>query len=540
MTWIKRVTSLKIRHKIVVAPLLAALAFVAIQVVDYRANQTQEALLQEISEGRFPALETSRELRETLSAIQRSLQDAVAAQDRSILESAHGLAAQFDQLVEAARENPIRETETIDALAGDFEAYFALSTEVVNRMIGGEMGEELVTDIQAMTSRYNAIRDALDEGMIADKAAIEAAFETTHESQRRTRAINLAVAVTCIMLLVPATIWVIRSVTIPLRGLLGVAERLAASDLSVVIPENQSRDEIAHLHNAFRGMSGSLREVLGNVSTSVRELSSSAAEISATAQQSATTATQQSSTAAEVSTSVDEIQHTSKSATAQAREVVSVAEDALEKGQQGLEAIAEAVGSMETIGDRVEGLAQKILGLNEKNAEIAQIVDTVNELAEQSNLLAVNASIEAAKAGEQGRGFAVVSTEVRRLASQSKRATQKIASILGEVRSASESAVMATEETCKRTDEGQRSIESVREVVQGLASVLEESADRARQISGANSQQAAGISQIAEAMESVATGSRDSASGAQQLEKSAMHINTLAEQLHGITQSFSF
>ena len=79
MTWTDRLSSLKIRQKIIVAPLLAALAFVAIQVVDYRANKAQETLLQGISEGRFPALETSRELRETLATIQRTLQDAVAA-----------------------------------------------------------------------------------------------------------------------------------------------------------------------------------------------------------------------------------------------------------------------------------------------------------------------------------------------------------------------------------------------------------------------------------------------------------------------------
>ena len=279
MTWTDRLSSLKIRQKIIVAPLLAALAFVAIQVVDYRANKAQESLLQGISEGRFPALETSRELRETLATIQRSLQDAVAAQDPMGLETARDLEENFEQLIATARINPVRTAEELDALARAFSDYFDLSMRVTSRMINREMGQDLVNDIQTMTASYNQIRASLDEGMLEDKAAIEEAFATTLTSQRRTRVINLIVALSCIILLVPATLWVIRSITRPLSGLLEVSERLAASDLSVVVPENPSTDEIAVLQNAFRAMSESLRVILGNVSTSVRELSSSAAEI---------------------------------------------------------------------------------------------------------------------------------------------------------------------------------------------------------------------------------------------------------------------
>ena len=101
---------------------------------------------------------------------------------------------------------------------------------------------------------------------------------------------------------------------------------------------------------------------------------------------------------------------------------------------------------------------------------VGEIVETVNDLSEQSNLLAVNASIEAAKAGEQGRGFAVVASEVRTLAEQSKRATQQIRSILGDIQKATQTAVMSTEEGTKRAKDGLGAIKSVRDTITDLGS----------------------------------------------------------------------
>jgi methyl-accepting chemotaxis protein len=186
---------------------------------------------------------------------------------------------------------------------------------------------------------------------------------------------------------------------------------------------------------------------------------------------------------------------------------------------------------MESIHDQVQGATDQILRLNEKNSEIANIVESVNELAEQSNLLAVNASIEAAKAGEHGRGFSVVASEVRDLAKQSKGATQQIRALLSEIERESGRAVSSTGEALKRTKEGQADIESVQDVLQQLADALEMTADKARQIFGSNTQQAAGIEQISTAMESVTQGGQDSAAGARQLEEAVHGLDLIAKQL---------
>jgi methyl-accepting chemotaxis protein len=235
---------------------------------------------------------------------------------------------------------------------------------------------------------------------------------------------------------------------------------------------------------------------------------------------------------AEVSTTVEEINQTSKSASDNAQQVVRVAEEAVEGGRAGQNAINKAVAVMQSIHDQVKGVTEQIMRLNERNEQIVNIVESVNELAEQSNLLAVNASIEAAKAGEHGRGFSVVASEVRDLAKQSKAATQQIRSLLSEIEKESGRAVTGTNEALERTKAGQSEIESVREVLQSLASVLDLTADKARQIFGSTAQQAAGIEQISDAMENVAQGGEDSASGARQLEEAVHGLSLLAKQLN--------
>src|SRR4029079_8331267 len=134
-----------------------------------------------------------------------------------------------------------------------------------------------------------------------------------------------------------------------------------------------------------------------------------------------------------------------------------------------------------------DDVAQKNRRLSEQSAQIAEIIDAVQDLAEQSNPLAVNASIEAAKAGDQGRGFAVVAAEVRSLAEQSKRATQQVRRILLEIQKATEEAGVADADGSRRVEDGTRAMQTVRSAIQELSSTLEESADRSRQIAGAAS-----------------------------------------------------
>jgi len=141
----------------------------------------------------------------------------------------------------------------------------------------------------------------------------------------------------------------------------------------------------------------------------------------------------------------------------------------------------------------MENIAENILSLSERSQQIVDIIATVNDLAQQSNFLALNASIEAAKAGEHGKGFAVVAMEVRNLAEQSQQATAQIKNILSEIQSTMNSAVLVTENGTQKVTDGVSLIQKTGDVINQLAEVVNQGASSARQISASANQQSLGV-----------------------------------------------
>jgi methyl-accepting chemotaxis protein len=237
------------------------------------------------------------------------------------------------------------------------------------------------------------------------------------------------------------------------------------------------------------------RVVVVALSEKAAGLQASTVQLGATSRETAATSSQQAAMVAQVTTTIQEIQATSVAAADNAKAVLTDASEALRVSREGRDAVAEARRIMDLIG------------------QVTSVVDTVSELAEKSNLLAVNASIEAAKAGEHGRGFAVVAAEVRNLAEQSKSATRQI------------------RDAIQRTEQGRRAVDTAAEVITRLSKVLDETTDKARGIAGATQQQAAGIQQITDAMTSVAEGAQSSAATARQIEQAVHDLEKLATEV---------
>jgi methyl-accepting chemotaxis protein len=297
-----------------------------------------------------------------------------------------------------------------------------------------------------------------------------------------------------------------------LSAVLALGAILVAAGLSAVVGRGLGR--------SLKGASEDAQGAAAQIMTSVQQLTASTSETA--------------SAVAETSTTVDELRHTSTSAAGKAQATSEVALQSKVASDEALDAVSQGVEAMQSIRDGVEGIATNIVELSEKTVRIGEIVDSVKAIAEQSNLLAVNASIEAAKAGEQGRGFAVVAGEVKALAERSKEATEEIRSILSEIERSSTAAVMITEQGVKRVEEGGELIEELGQAIEKLARVIEESSDAASQISLTAGQQLAGIEQIGEALQSVEGAASENAVGAQELEQAAEQVRIVSGRLSGI------
>lgn len=287
-------------------------------------------------------------------------------------------------------------------------------------------------------------------------------------------------------------------------------------------------NDLHQLGQNLNEMADSLSNITQRIRESASGVAAAAAEIFAMSNQQIASATEQHAAVAETVATVEQIRITVGQSSERAQAVAQTARQSINVSHNGQQAVADTVHGMEIVRQRVESIAQNILALSERTQQIGEIIATVNEIADQSKLLALNASIEAARAGEDGRGFAVVAMEVRQLAEQSREATARVRDILSEIQQATNTAVMVTEQGNKGAEQGMALAEEAGKAIVQLAEIIEEAAQAASQIAASSSQQSNGMDQLATAMAQIEQATRQTATSTVQTEKSTRDLNEMA------------
>lgn len=281
-----------------------------------------------------------------------------------------------------------------------------------------------------------------------------------------------------------------------------------------------------------------LQRILRQVQEIASALNAQSSEILATTTQQSSGATEQSAAISQATTTVDEIRAIAEQLVGRSQSVADTSQRTLEVSQAGREMVEDAIDGMSQIKARVDIIEENILALSERTQQIGEIIDTVNAIATQSNMLALNASVEAARAGERGKGFAVVAGEVRDLAQRSTQATAQVKAILSDIQKATASTAMATEEGKKGVDAGVRLVAQMGEAIGQLGQAIDESAQSAMQMVAGGQQQTSGMKQIAMAMQNINQVTVQSLSSARQAERSAQELNDLARSLDEIVEQY--
>jgi methyl-accepting chemotaxis protein len=464
-----------------------------------------------------------------------------------------------------------RQQQRMEALAPIIKTRLDLSAEMMEaiRSKGPEAGAELIRSGKGRGLTVE-IRKILDQMQAEEQDLLKRRTAIADSDARNAKLSVVVGTLLALTLAALAGFGITRNISRPLQELTAVAERITVGDLSVDVKTDARSDEVGVLARTFDRMTRSLRamaaaagqiaagdlraniqpqsanDVLGNAFARMSEnlraqilalveganvLGSAASEIVASTSQLAASASQSAAAVSETTTTVEEVRQTAQLASQKAKLVADSAQRAAQSSQSGRKSTEDVAAGMERISQQMDAIAASMGRLSEQSQTIGQIIATVEDLATQSNLLAVNAAIEAAKAGEQGKGFAVVAQEVKSLAEQSRQATNQVRTILGDIQKATSAAVMATEQGSKAVEAGTRQSELAGGAIQALAGSVNEAAQAAVQIAASSQQQLVGVDQVAGAMESIKQASSQNVAGAKQLETAARNLSELGQRL---------
>jgi methyl-accepting chemotaxis protein len=273
------------------------------------------------------------------------------------------------------------------------------------------------------------------------------------------------------------------------------------------------------------------RSLSNQIGNSVGKIQSSSTELQAAANEQATAAKEQATAMSEISTTISELMATSRQIAESAQHVAHIAQQTAAAASSGDATVATAHNSIATIRRQVDLIVTRMLELGKKSQQIGGVLDIVSELAEQTNILAINATIEAAGANEAGKRFAVVADEIRKLADRVAGSTREIRELIEEVRGSVNTTVMTTESGSKSVDEGTKQFSQVAAAFGEIAELVRVTTEAAREIELSTKQQSTAVEQVSVAITSAAQATNETEASTGQTLQTAVELSGLSRAL---------
>jgi methyl-accepting chemotaxis protein len=531
--------NLKFKYKISVITILAIVTFIVILIMTLSFTGKNERLLSEMVNQHTPAWELNHDLLNHLEWIQLRFQDAVSFQDEDEISEANKLRDTFIEKLNVAIGNPDLKENDLGNLLSLFSAYFNASMNASQLMMAGDEDPQVAAAVEQMHTHYNNLKGKLESNIVNKRGETAAGFNRTRSNNRVMLLMYLIVIIVSILLLVLVSLFINQSISGPLTVAINMAKKVADGNLSVEITDSSRKDEAGLLIKTIQKMVENLQALMGQIREGANALAAAAGQISTSVTQIASAATETASAATETSTTVEEVRQTALDSNKKAKNVSESAQKAVDVSQAGEQSVADTIEGMHRIEAQMSSIAESIMRLSEHGQAIGGIIAIVEDVAEQSRLLAVNASIEAVKAGEQGKGFAVVAQEVSILADKSKQATSRVRKILDDIQKATSEAVMKTEQGSKAVDAGVKQSAEAGAAIQRLADSVSESSQATTQIAVSSQEQLVGMDQVVSAMESIKQASNQNVSATKQVESAAYDLHTLGQKLKEVLERYS-
>ena len=387
-----------------------------------------------------------------------------------------------------------------------------------------------------------ALEQAGQDGLELRKENDRVANLLTKQSEasyERAKLLSTTVGALTLLFVVIVAWLLIRQIRNPVMTLLEQTRQVAAGNLTSQLDMKQfSHDELGKLAQGFNEMQSNLRMLVNEVSGSVVQLGAAAEEISAVAQQSANNMGAQQHELNQLATAMNEMQATVQEVARNTNDAASAATSASDTAAQGSETVNDSIGRIEKVATAIEETALVIRQLGDDSRNIGMVLEVIQGIAEQTNLLALNAAIEAARAGEQGRGFAVVADEVRTLAKRTQDSTSQINHIISELQQRANEAGVTMQQSQDMMSETVHTAREAGASIAEISSSVNSISHMNIQIATATEEQGAVSEELNRNVVNISNASEEVATGAKQMAQACNDLNLLATQLQEVVRKF--
>jgi methyl-accepting chemotaxis protein WspA len=462
------------------------------------------------------------------------------AERKQLEQALQGNRSRLDRLI-LQYESTIAATEDrrqFDVFKSTLGAYRATRDALLRAIADQGDSPELIARLKsqvypAFSTALTAVKTVIDW----NKSHADDAVRQTYEAVAGAKLELLVSFVAALVLAIVCGYYLLRAITHPLKRLLAAMDVMRQGDFTQRMPVER-RDEFGALAEGFNRMAADIMALVGGVQKSGIQVNTSMTEIAATSKQQQATAGEIAATTTQIGATSKEISATSKELLKTMNEVSDVAErtaDLAGSGQNGLSHMEE---TMHRVVDAAGSINAKLAVLNEKAGNINQVVTTITKVADQTNLLSLNAAIEAEKAGEYGRGFAVVAAEIRRLADQTAVATYDIEQIVKEIQSAISAGVMGMDKFSEEVRHGMQNVQEVGGQLTQIIHQVQALVPRFETVNEGMQVQATGAEQISEALLQLTDAAKQTVDSLRQSTSAIEELNNVSGSLRNSVSRF--
>ena len=426
------------------------------------------------------------------------------------------------------RENNAAGIRRIDGLRSRTDEFYKMGRRMAGSYIkdGAGAGNKLMADFNRSAGDLEKILNPFVNDMLGD---MEKQLGRIVLSVNKLKTVILVITLFSLLFVMVSGLFLIRSINKPLNETVGMANKLAEGELGMELSDVQRKDEFGQLHKAMHQLVGNLRSIVKRIAAASYTVASNSEEVSASVSQIASGIEDQVLQIEQSATASTEISQTIVDVARNASDASSAAKVSVEVANEGQTVVEKAISGLLDISRAVETSAGQIEQLGESNKQIGDIINVINDIADQTNLLALNAAIEAARAGEQGRGFAVVADEVRKLAEKTARATEDIAEKIKAVQAETKDSVSVMEMGKSLAEE---TVSTAREAEDALRKIVESSdrvMDMVRRIATATEEQSSASEQVSQSMEHISGVISDIVRLSEEVRGSASELSSLSQ-----------